>query len=82
MLSVSCTDCVGLFCEMRSAITEAKSILQDAGGRSRARYVPIEDVNEWGQITERWENAHRDWLVAAANLKNHFATHPRHVHTR
>ena len=54
---------------MRSAITEAKTILQDAGGRSRTRNVPIEDVNEWGQITERWENA---WQGYGRRERNHW----------
>jgi hypothetical protein len=75
MLGHSCADCVALFAEMRSAITEAKSIAQDAGALSRAGNLPIEDVNEWWQITDRWENARQRWVQASTDFKTHLATH-------
>ena len=76
MVGLSCPDCVALFAEMRSAITEAKSIAQDAAALSRAGNLPIEGVNEWWQISERWESARLRWSEASTDYKNHLAKHP------
>jgi hypothetical protein len=75
MLGLSCPDCVALFAEMRLAITEAKSIAQEAGALSRTGNLPIEDVDEWWQIAERWENARRRWSEASTDFKIHLSTH-------
>ena len=74
MLGHSCADCVALFAEMRSAITEAKSIAQDARALSRERN-PTPKINEWRQIRELWESAHVRWVWVRMNLKNNLETH-------
>ena len=55
-------------------VRSGKSIAQDAGVLSREGNRTIEGINEWWEISERWENACRRWSEASTDFKNHLAT--------
>jgi hypothetical protein len=73
MLDYPCNVCQSLLAKMRSAITEAEEIVKASGKLIHAT-KPSEHVEEWRVMTGRWETARRTWVVAAMNLKHHFAT--------
>jgi len=74
MLSHHCKDCHALFVEMHSAVDDAKSIVVEAGVLIHVS-KPIEHFDGWCHIRDRWQSASRRWLLAAAEFKNHLATH-------
>jgi hypothetical protein len=74
-----CLDCLALVGEMRSAVNESKAITKQAGILIHTS-KPLEHVDEWWQLRERWKDAHLKWVLAAANLRNHFATKSGHAH--
>jgi len=73
MLTRFCPDCDVLFGQLHPAITEADAIIVEAGTVIQAD-KPSEHVDEWRLIRERWEKAHKTWVLAAMNLKNHVVT--------
>ena len=66
--SYTCDECRALLAEMRSALIEAKAVTQDTRALNRASNRSSEE--RW-QITERWENARRRWVLASAELRIH-----------
>ena len=78
ILDYRCPACFALFGEIRLAVNEAAAIAEQARIVIHAT-KPSEHIDEWKQIRGRWEDAHQKWVLAAANLKNHFATTPRHA---
>lgn len=78
MLGYRCRDCFALFGDMRLAVNEGAAIAKRAGILIHAT-KPSEHIDEWEQIKERWGDAHQRWELAAASLKDHFATTPRHA---
>ena len=77
-LGYPCRDCLALLGEMRLAVNEAAAITEQAGVLIHAT-KPSEHIDEMEQIRARWEIAQQRWVLAAADLKNHFATTPRHA---
>ena len=75
MVPPTCPECPELIAKMRMAFTEAEAIIHEADAVIQGSKTS-EHAGEWWQIKQRWEKAHRDWVVAAANLKNHLATPP------
>lgn len=73
MAPPTCPDCLALLAEMESAITEANATIQE-GESLIYTGKPPEHIEEWRQIMELWENAHRRWVIAAKNFRNHIAT--------
>ena len=69
-----CPDCFAFFGEMRWAVNKSKSITEQAGILIHAS-KPSEHADEWWQLREHWEDAHQEWVLAAQNLKSHFAQH-------
>ena len=70
MFGHSCQDCRALFVEMRSAVDDAKAIVAEAGELIHAS-KPSEHLDGWWQTRDRWQSAHRRWMLASAELKNH-----------
>ena len=81
MLGNSCADCVALFGEMSSAVTEADAITEQARVLIHAS-KPSDHVDERCRMREHWEDVRHRWVVAAQNLKNHSATTPGHAQCR
>jgi len=69
-----CRDCFALSGEMRSAITEANALVEEAGVLIHAS-KPSEHFDKLRQIRERWQNTCRRWSEASMDLKNHCEAH-------
>ena len=69
-----CRDCFALFGEMRSAITEANALVEEAGVLIHGSN-PSEHFDKLRQIRERWQNTCRRWSDASMDLTNHCETH-------
>jgi len=69
-----CPDCFAFFGEMRWAVNKSKSITEQAGILIHAS-KPSEHADAWSQLREHWKDAHQEWVLAAQNLKSHFAQH-------
>jgi hypothetical protein len=69
MFGVSCPYRRARLAEMRSAVTEANAIPEDARARARLGDVPAANVDEW------WRSARHRWLDASVDLTHHIATH-------
>ena len=69
-----CRFCFALFGEMRSAITEANALVEEAGVLIHAS-KPSEHHEGWRQTRDRWQSTRQRWLEASADFTNHLATH-------
>jgi hypothetical protein len=74
MLSKFCPDCDVLLAKLHSAITEADAIIEEAAELIHAS-TPPNHAEEW--LGSGGRTPTEKSVVAAMNLKNHFATkHP------
>jgi hypothetical protein len=74
MFVYPCKECHALFGEMRSAVVDAKAIVEEAGELIHAN-KPSEHTEGWSQTRDQWQSARQRWLEASRDLQNHLAAH-------